>query len=249
MNTQGGQMIVRATEVHKSFADAHVLRGVSLEVDKGQVVVLIGASGSGKSTLLRIIASLEPADRGQLEVCGVPIERGRPAGPLNGRVGMVFQQFNLFPHLTALRNVTLALTRVKKMGRREADERGHQALRTVGLEQRASAYPRQLSGGQQQRIAIARALAMEPEVMLFDEATSALDPELVGEVTGVMRDLADGGMTMMVVTHEMGFARNAADEVLFMNDGQILEQGPPEEIFTEPREARTRQFLQQVLNA
>lgn len=241
-------MIVQATDVHKSFANVEVLRGVTLRVDKGQVVVLIGASGSGKSTLLRIIASLESADQGRVEVCGIPIERGRPAGPLNGRVGMVFQQFNLFPHLTALRNVTLALVRVKKIRQQDAEQIGMESLRKVGLGDRGSAYPRQLSGGQQQRVAIARALAMEPEVMLFDEATSALDPELVGEVTAVMRDLADQGMTMMIVTHEMGFARNAADEVLFMHQGRILEQGPPQQLFTEPREARTRQFLQQVLN-
>lgn len=241
-------MIVSATGVHKSFGDHHVLRGVTLGVEPGQVMVLIGASGSGKSTLLRIIAGLEAADDGSLEVCGVPIDHGKPAGPLNGRVGMVFQQFNLFPHLTALRNITLALTRVKKVNKREAEELGMAALRKVGLETRGSAYPRMLSGGQQQRVAIARALAMEPEVMLFDEATSALDPELVGEVTGVMRDLADQGMTMLIVTHEMGFARKAADQVIFMDEGMICEQGPPDVIFAEPREARTRQFLQQVLD-
>lgn len=241
-------MIVQVEEVYKRFGETQVLRGVSLGVDRGQVMVLIGASGSGKSTLLRIVAGLEYADRGSVEVCGVSRNhRGRPAS-LNGRIGMVFQQFNLFPHLTALRNVTLALRRVRKLGRSEAERAGFAALERVGLGGYASAYPRTLSGGQQQRVAIARALAMEPEVMLFDEVTSALDPELVGEVTGVMRDLAEQGMTMMVVTHEMRFARRTADEVFFMDGGKICEHGPPDMIFECPREARTKKFLHQVLD-
>jgi len=242
-------LIVQATDIHKSFAGTPVLKGVTVGVELGEVVVLIGASGSGKSTLLRIIANLETADRGTLEVCGTNIVDGRTSTPFNGRVGMVFQQFNLFPHLTALRNVTLALTRVKKLRKAEAEEVAMAALSKVGLGERGKAYPRELSGGQQQRVAIARALAMEPEVILFDEATSALDPELVGEVTGVMRDLADQGMTMVIVTHEMGFARRASDRVLFMNDGKILEEGPPDQIFQRPQEERTRQFLHQVLDA
>lgn len=241
-------MIVQARDIHKKFDQTPVLKGVTLEVTSGEVVVLIGASGSGKSTLLRIIANLETADHGDLEVCGAQIVGGRASAPFNGRVGMVFQQFNLFPHLTAQRNVTLALTRVKKMDKKSADQVAIGALSKVGLGDRGKAYPRELSGGQQQRVAIARALAMEPEVMLFDEATSALDPELVGEVTGVMRNLADQGMTMIIVTHEMGFARKAADRVLFMDDGKILEEGPPEEIFLSPKEQRTRRFLHQVLD-
>lgn len=242
-------MIVQASDIHKAFGGNEVLKGVTLGVELGEVVVLIGASGSGKSTLLRIIANLESADRGSLEVCGVKIDAGRASQPFNGRVGMVFQQFNLFPHLTALRNVTLALTRVKKLGKAEAEEVAMAALKKVGLSDRGKSYPRELSGGQQQRVAIARALAMEPEVILFDEATSALDPELVGEVTGVMRDLADQGMTMVIVTHEMGFARKASDRVLFMDDGVILEEGSPDGIFMHPTEERTRQFLHQVLDA
>jgi polar amino acid transport system ATP-binding protein len=242
-------LIVQASDIHKAFGGNEVLKGVTLGVELGEVVVLIGASGSGKSTLLRIIANLEVADRGSLEVCGVKINAGRASQPFNGRVGMVFQQFNLFPHLTALRNVTLALTRVKKLGKPEAEEVAMAALKKVGLGDRGRSYPRELSGGQQQRVAIARALAMEPEVILFDEATSALDPELVGEVTGVMRDLADQGMTMVIVTHEMGFARKASDRVLFMDDGVILEEGSPDQIFLHPTEQRTRQFLHQVLDA
>lgn len=241
-------MIVQVEEVYKQFGENQVLRGVSLGVDRGQVMVLIGASGSGKSTLLRIVAGLEHADRGRVEVCGVMHDdHKRPESP-NGRIGMVFQQFNLFPHLTALRNVTLALRRVRKFRRAEAEKAGLAALERVGLRNYASAYPRTLSGGQQQRVAIARALAMEPEVMLFDEATSALDPELVGEVTSVMRDLAEQGMTMMVVTHEMRFAQRTADEVFFMDGGKICEHGPPEVIFGHPREARTKKFLHQVLD-
>jgi len=242
-------MIVNASNIQKAFGDAQVLKGVSLEVDAGEVVVLIGASGSGKSTMLRIIAGLEHADEGQLSVCGTPFAHGKPTSPFNGRVGMVFQQFNLFPHLSAIENVTIALRRVKHLSKPQAERSGVAALENVGLGHKAKSYPSQLSGGQQQRVAIARALAMEPDLMLFDEATSALDPELVGEVMKVMRGLAESGMTMIVVTHEMEFARKAADRVLFMDNGVILEQGKPTELFESPREDRTRQFLQRVRGA
>jgi polar amino acid transport system ATP-binding protein len=239
-------MIVSANSIEKTFGSTQVLKGVSLDVEAGEVVVLIGASGSGKSTMLRIIAGLEKADAGQLSVCGTPFADGKPTKPFSGRVGMVFQQFNLFPHLSAMENVTIALRRVKHLSKREAEQRGTAALESVGLGDKIKSYPSQLSGGQQQRVAIARALAMEPDLMLFDEATSALDPELVGEVMKVMRGLAESGMTMVVVTHEMEFARRAADRVLFMDDGVILEQGTPTELFDLPREDRTRQFLQRV---
>src|SRR5665213_996886 len=225
-------MIVSASNIQKTFGDTQVLKGVSLEVEAGEVVVLIGASGSGKSTMLRIIAGLEHAEEGQLSVGGTPFAHGKPISPFNGRVGMVFQQFNLFPHLSAIENVTIALRRVKHLSKQQAERSGVAALENVGLGDKAKSYPSQLSGGQQQRVAIARALAMEPDLMLFDEATSALDPELVGEVMKVMRGLAESGMTMVVVTHEMEFARKAADRVLFMDNGVILEQGKPSELLS-----------------
>jgi polar amino acid transport system ATP-binding protein len=216
--------------VHKRFGDLEVLKGVDINVEPGEVVVLIGASGSGKSTLLRIMCDLERADSGEVWVNGVPLHDRRRAPEIFGHVGMVFQQFNLFPHKTALGNVTLAL------------------LKRVGLADKAGSYPAQLSGGQQQRVAIARALAMDPAIMFFDEPTSALDPELVGEVTGVMRSLAEDGMTMVVVTHEMRFAKDTADRVVFMDGGVVLEQGPPEQVFGSPAEQRTQQFLHRVLD-
>ncbi|MFI6929542.1 amino acid ABC transporter ATP-binding protein [Streptomyces sp. NPDC050287] len=234
--------------VHKRFGALEVLKGVDIGVEPGEVVVLIGASGSGKSTLLRIMCDLERADDGEVWVNGVPLHDRKRAPEIFGHVGMVFQQFNLFPHKTALGNVTLALLKVRKLARAEAEERGRAALERVGLADKADSYPAQLSGGQQQRVAIARALAMDPAIMFFDEPTSALDPELVGEVTGVMRSLAEDGMTMVVVTHEMRFAKDTADRVVFMDGGVVLEQGPPEQVFGSPSEARTQQFLHRVLD-
>jgi polar amino acid transport system ATP-binding protein len=234
--------------VHKRFGALEVLKGVDIDVDAGEVVVLIGASGSGKSTLLRIMCDLERADSGDVWVNGVPLHDRKRAPEIFGHVGMVFQQFNLFPHKTALGNVTLALLKVQRLARKEAEERGRAALARVGLSDKADAYPSQLSGGQQQRVAIARALAMDPAIMFFDEPTSALDPELVGEVTGVMRSLAQDGMTMVVVTHEMRFARDTADRAVFMDGGVVLEQGPPEQVFGNPSEPRTQQFLHRVLD-
>jgi polar amino acid transport system ATP-binding protein len=233
--------------VRKSFGALDVLKGVDIEVSTGEVVVLIGASGSGKSTLLRVMCDLERADSGEVWVNGVPLHLPKRAPEILGRVGMVFQQFNLFPHRTALGNVTLALRKVRGLTRKDSEERGREALAGVGLADKAGAYPAQLSGGQQQRVATARALAMDPVVMFFDEPTSALDPELVGEVTGVMRSLAEGGMTMVVVTHEMRFARDTADRVVFMDGGVILEQGPPDQVLGSPVQARTQQFLHRVL--
>ena len=239
---------IALTGVHKRFGALEVLKGVDIDVDAGQVVVLVGASGSGKSTLLRIMCDLERADSGEVWVNGVALHDRKRAPEIFGHVGMVFQQFNLFPHKTALGNVTLALLKVRKLSRKEAAERGRAALARVGLSEKAEAYPAQLSGGQQQRVAIARALAMDPAIMFFDEPTSALDPELVGEVTGVMRSLAEDGMTMVVVTHEMRFARDTADRGVFMDGGVVLEQGPPEQVFGNPTEARTQQFLHRVLD-
>jgi polar amino acid transport system ATP-binding protein len=240
--------VINLSGVSKSFGATKVLKEINLEVQSGEVLVLIGASGSGKSTVLRIMAGLETADSGEVWVNQVPLHDVRRAKEIRGHVGMVFQQFNLFPHKTALGNVTLALIKARKMNAADARKRGMEALERVGLADRAEHYPSQLSGGQQQRVAIARALAVEPGIMFFDEATSALDPELVGEVTEVMRGLARDGMTMVVVTHEMGFARKTADRVVFMDKGVVAEQGAPEQIFTNPQNDRTRQFLHRVLD-
>ena len=240
--------IIRVRDISVQFGATKVLTEINLEVRPGEVLVLIGASGSGKSTVLRIMAGLETADSGEVWVDDVPLHDARRAKEIRGRVGMVFQQFNLFPHKTALGNVTLALIKARKMTPDEAKRRAMAALERVGLAERAGHYPSQLSGGQQQRVAIARSLAVEPRIMFFDEATSALDPELVGEVTEVMRGLARDGMTMVVVTHEMGFARKTADRVVFMDKGVIAEQGEPEAFFTHPRQERTRQFLHRVLD-
>lgn len=240
--------VIDLSGVSKSFGTTKVLKEINLEVRPGEVLVLIGASGSGKSTVLRIMAGLETADSGEVWVNEVPLHDARRAKEIRGHVGMVFQQFNLFPHKTALGNVTLALIKARKMSMADARKRGMEALERVGLADRAEHYPSQLSGGQQQRVAIARALAVEPGIMFFDEATSALDPELVGEVTEVMRGLARDGMTMVVVTHEMGFARKTADRVVFMDKGVIAEQGAPEQIFVNPQNERTRQFLHRVLD-
>ena len=240
--------VISLAGVSKSFGATHVLKEINLEVSPGEVVVLIGASGSGKSTVLRIMAGLETTDSGEVWVGEVPLHDTRRAKEIRGHVGMVFQQFNLFPHKTALGNVTLALIKARRMSPADARKRGMEALERVGLADRAEHYPSQLSGGQQQRVAIARALAVEPRIMFFDEATSALDPELVGEVTEVMRGLARDGMTMVVVTHEMGFARQTADRVVFMDKGVIAEQGDPEHLFVNPANERTRQFLHRVLD-
>jgi ABC-type polar amino acid transport system ATPase subunit len=250
--------VIRLEGVSKRFGTLQVLRDVSLEVNKGEVVCIIGPSGAGKSTLLRCINHLEPTDSGTIYLNGEPVYRYVRDGRLvvdpdrrieehRSEVGMVFQSFNLFPHLTALENVMLAPVHVRQEAREEARRKGLALLAKVGLSDKVDAYPHELSGGQQQRVAIARALAMQPKAMLFDEVTSALDPELIGEVLRVMRQLAAEGMTMVVVTHEMGFARDVADRVLFMADGVIVEEGPPDRIFTAPRHDRTRQFLQSIL--
>jgi ABC-type polar amino acid transport system ATPase subunit len=240
--------VVQLEGVHKRFGDNVVLDSVDVAVESRQVLVVIGPSGSGKSTLLRCINLLEPIQQGRILFEGEEITRkGADASSIRQRIGIVFQQFNLFPHLKALDNVTLAARRVKKQPRRQAEERGRQLLARVGLEEKANSYPHQLSGGQQQRVAIARALMMEPHVMLFDEVTSALDPELVGEVLVVMRDLAESGMTMVVVTHEMQFARDVGDRLVFMDEGRIVERGKPREVLSSPREERTRRFLRRTL--
>ncbi|MDR5758840.1 MULTISPECIES: amino acid ABC transporter ATP-binding protein [unclassified Caballeronia] len=240
--------VISLSGVSKAFGATRVLNDINLDVRAGEVLVLIGASGSGKSTVLRIMAGLETTDSGHVWVNDVPLHDPKRAREIRGHVGMVFQQFNLFPHKTALGNVTLALIKARGMSPADARTRAMETLDRVGLADRASHYPIQLSGGQQQRVAIARALAVEPGIMFFDEATSALDPELVGEVTEVMRGLARDGMTMVVVTHEMGFARKTADRVVFMDKGVIAEQGDPEHIFVNPANERTRQFLSRVLD-
>ncbi|OZI63746.1 amino acid ABC transporter ATP-binding protein [Bordetella genomosp. 1] len=249
------QEMIRIRDLHKAYGDHEVLRGIDFEVQRSQVVVVIGPSGSGKSTLLRCCNGLEVAQRGSIDICGEALlADGEPMpeaalNQLRTRVGMVFQSFNLFPHLSVLDNVTVGPRTLRGLNRADAEALGADLLAKVGLSQKMQAMPGSLSGGQKQRVAIARALAMQPEVMLFDEPTSALDPELVGEVLQVMKLLAREGMTMMVVTHEMGFARDVADVVAVMDGGAILESGPPEVIFSQPREPRTREFLQAVLNA
>ncbi|MBR7675563.1 amino acid ABC transporter ATP-binding protein [Streptomyces daliensis] len=237
------------TGLHKSFGDLEVLRGIDLSVSPGEVVCVIGPSGSGKSTLLRCVNLLEEPTSGTVTVAGAEVtDPDVDIDRVRRRIGMVFQSFNLFPHLTALGNLTIAQRRVLGRGKAEAEETARHNLRRVGLTDKESAYPAQLSGGQQQRVAIARALSMDPRLMLFDEPTSALDPELVGDVLAVMRTLADEGMTMLVVTHEMSFAREVADRVVFMDGGVIVEEGAPEQVVVEPRHARTRAFLARVLD-
>ena len=236
--------------LHKSFGSRRVLDGISLDVSESEVIALIGASGSGKSTLLRCINLLEPIDDGRILLDGVDIsEPGLPADAIRRRIGMVFQSFNLFPHMSVLRNVALAPHKVLGIERGEAEERARALLSRFGLADRAGSFPDQLSGGQQQRVAIARSLAMEPEVMLLDEITSALDPELVGEVLDVVRELKSTGMTMLLATHEMGFAREIADRICFLDRGEIIESASPNEIFERPQHERTRQFLQRVTDA
>jgi polar amino acid transport system ATP-binding protein len=236
--------------LHKSFGRNEVLRGIDLEVGEHEVVCLIGASGSGKSTLLRCINLIEPVDAGRIVVAGDEItRRGTDVNRVRRRIGIVFQAFNLFPHMSVLRNVTLAPQAVLRGSRRESEARAHELLTRFGLADKARDYPDRLSGGQQQRVAIVRALAMEPKLMLLDEVTSALDPELVAEVLEVIRELAAGGMTMLIATHEMAFARDIADRVCFLDGGVILEEGTPAEIFSGPREPRTQQFLERIVAA
>ncbi|MDH6146496.1 MULTISPECIES: amino acid ABC transporter ATP-binding protein [Paraburkholderia] len=240
--------MIEITNVHKSFGTVPVLKGISLNVRQGEVVCLIGASGSGKSTLLRCINALESYDEGEIRLLGERVEqRARNINQLRTQVGMVFQRFNLFPHRTALENVMEGPVHVKRLARADAQREASELLDKVGLGHKLHAYPHQLSGGQQQRVAIARSLAMKPKAILFDEPTSALDPELVGEVLGVMRTLAREGMTMLVVTHEMGFAREVADRVCFLHAGLIIEEGTAQQVLGSPREARTREFLRHVL--
>ena len=236
------------TGLEKSYGSHRVLQGIDLQVDRHNVVCLIGASGSGKSTLLRCINALEPIDAGIIMLDGDPVSGvGVDVNRLRRRVGMVFQSYNLFPHLTVIENVMIAPMKVARMGRDEARSRAEMLLERIGLANRANYRPDRLSGGQQQRVAIIRAMAMDPEVLLLDEVTSALDPELVGEVLDILKDLARSGMTMVLATHEMGFAREVASEVCFLQQGKLIEKGPPGQIFTEPREEETRRFLRRAM--
>ena len=240
--------MIKVENLHKYFGDLEVLKGVNAEVKKSEVVCVIGPSGSGKSTFLRCLNLLEVPTDGKIYIDGVELmEHQKEIDKYRQKVGMVFQQFNLFPHLTVMENLTLAPVLLKKMTKEQAVEKGKELLKRVGLAEKAESYPNQLSGGQKQRIAIARALEMNPEIMLFDEPTSALDPEMVGEVLDVMKDLAKSGMTMVVVTHEMGFAREVATRVLFMDQGIVMESGKPEDVFGNPQNERTKQFLSKVL--
>ena len=240
--------MIKVKNLHKKFDELEVLKGIDEHIRPGEVVVVIGPSGSGKSTFLRFLNQLETATEGEIYVDDELITDPKcDVNKVRQKMGMVFQQFNLFPHLTILENITLAPVMLKKMTKDQAKEKAMELLKRVGLEEKAEAYPVQLSGGQKQRVAIARALAMNPEIMLFDEPTSALDPEMVGEVLDVMKDLAESGMTMVIVTHEMGFAREVASRVIFMDQGIIMENGTPEEVFTNPKNERTKMFLSKVL--
>ncbi len=241
--------IIQVYDVHKSFGHVQALRGVSFTVKRGEVVVIIGPSGSGKSTLLRCINHLEKPDRGRIIVDGIPVTDEKVnIDKVRAEVGMVFQLFNLFPHLTALENITLAQRVVRKRSREEAERIARDLLAKVGIPDKADAYPHQLSGGQKQRVAIARALAMQPKIMMFDEPTSALDPEMIQEVLDVMLNLAREGMTMLVVSHEIGFVKAAADRVIFLDAGRIVEEAPPEEFFKNPKHERTKLFLSKILH-
>ena len=239
--------IIHIENIHKHFGSIHALDGVSLDVAKGEVIVIIGPSGSGKSTLLRCINRLEEFDGGKIVVDDIPLDSAENINAVRTEVGMVFQQFNLFPHLTVLENIMLAQKVVRKRSNTEAENVARELLNKVGIHEKADAFPSQLSGGQQQRVAIARALAMNPKIMLFDEPTSALDPEMIQEVLDVMLNLAKEGMTMVVVSHEMGFARAAADRAILMDGGQIIEQGKPDVLFSKPKEERTKLFLSKIL--
>jgi len=245
---EGGEKIIEVHGLNKWFGDFHALKDINMSVNKGEVVVIIGPSGSGKSTLIRCLNRLEEHQEGRIIIDGTELtDDVRNIDQVRRETGMVFQQFNLFPHLTVLENITLAPTRVRRWRRKEAEEKARYYLERVGIPDQANKYPGQLSGGQQQRVAIARALTMGPKVMLFDEPTSALDPEVIGEVLGVMVNLAKSGMTMCVVTHEMGFAREVGDRVIFMDAGHLVEVGSPEHFFTSPREERTKAFLSKIL--
>ncbi len=247
--TQEAETIISVQDVHKWYGDFHALRGINMEVKRREVVVIFGPSGSGKSTFIRTINRLEEHQRGKIIVDGIELSHDvRNIEQIRMETGMVFQQFNLFPHLTVLQNITLAPIQVRKWTKQKAEEIAMQLLERVGIPEQAHKYPGQLSGGQQQRVAIARALAMQPKIMLFDEPTSALDPEMIKEVLDVMIELAKSGMTMLVVTHEMGFARAVADRMFFFDQGQIVESGTPDEIFKNPKEDRTKLFLSQILS-
>ena len=248
MTVQSDYEIVQLRGVVKRFGDFIALKNIDISIKEGEVVIIIGPSGSGKSTLLRTINQLEKHDAGTVTVDGIELtDDARSLAKIRTETGMVFQQFNLFPHLTVLRNITLAPQKVRHMPQKEADQLGLRLLNRVGIPEQADKFPGQLSGGQQQRVAIARALAMNPKVMMFDEPTSALDPEMINEVLKVMGELAETGMTMICVTHEMGFARNAADRVIFMDEGEIVEKATAEDFFNSPREERTKRFLDQIL--
>jgi general L-amino acid transport system ATP-binding protein len=243
------EIIISAQDVHKWFGNFHALRGINMEVKRREVIVIFGPSGSGKSTFIRTLNRLEEHQRGQIVVDGIELSHDvRNIEAIRMETGMVFQQFNLFPHLTVMQNITLSPIQVRKWTKQKAEEVAVQLLERVGIPEQAHKYPGQLSGGQQQRVAIARALAMQPKIMLFDEPTSALDPEMIKEVLDVMVELAKSGMTMLVVTHEMGFARAVADRMFFFDQGQIVESGTPEEIFKSPKEDRTKLFLSQILS-
>ena len=248
MKVKNGKEIVRLEKVVKRFGDFTALNGVDVSISEGEVVVIIGPSGSGKSTMLRTINQLERHDSGRIVVDGIELtDDARSLAMIRAETGMVFQSFNLFPHLTVLRNISLAPQKVRHMPQREAEELALRLLKRVGIPEQADKYPGQLSGGQQQRVAIARSMAKNPKVMMFDEPTSALDPEMINEVLNVMGELAADGMTMICVTHEMGFARNVADRVIFMDEGEIVEVATPDEFFSNPKEPRTRLFLDQIL--
>lgn len=239
--------IIEVKHVYKSFGNVKALVDVSLHVNRGEVVVIFGPSGSGKSTLLRCINSLEKVDSGRIIIDGIPLTEAEDINKVRAEIGMVFQLFNLFPHLTALENITLAQRVVRKRSQKEAEEIAMRLLERVGIPEKAHSYPAHLSGGQQQRVAIARALAMQPKIMLFDEPTSALDPEMIKEVLDVMRELARSGMTMIVITHEMGFAKEVANRIFFFDEGKIIEGNTPDEFFKNPKYERTKQFLSQIL--
>ena len=242
------ETLISIKNLHKYFGKNEVLKGIDLDIKQGEVLVIIGPSGSGKSTFLRTMNLLEVPTKGSITFEGVDItDKSNDIFKMREKMGMVFQQFNLFPNMTVLENITLSPIKTKGLSKAEAEEKAYQLLDKVGLRDKAAAYPQSLSGGQQQRIAIARGLAMDPDVLLFDEPTSALDPEMVGEVLSVMQDLAKSGMTMVIVTHEMGFAREVADRVIFMADGVVVEDGTPEEIFNQTKEQRTKEFLSKVL--
>lgn len=249
MAEQGKDDIIIVRDVHKWYGQFHALRGISLTVARGQVVVIFGPSGSGKSTFLRTLNRLEEHQRGEIIVDGITLTNDiRNIEAVRQEVGMVFQQFNLFPHLTVMENIMLAPTWVRKWSRAQAQEKAHELLKRVGIPEQADKFPGQLSGGQQQRVAIARALAMQPKIMLFDEPTSALDPEMIKEVLDVMTDLAESGMTMIVVSHEMSFARSVAHRMVFFDSGSIVEEGTPKQIFQTPTQDRTKKFLSQILH-